>query len=81
MLDNNDNTNIDKCEHSGDHSLPGFVCQRVATPGGMYWHHRGGVCTVTRVVCTYVLASTGSDVVVPRTLYTGAKGKLLDCHK
>ena len=33
MLDNNDNTNIDKCEQSGDHSLPGFVCQRVA--GGL----------------------------------------------
>jgi hypothetical protein len=29
VLDNNDNTNIDKCEQSGDHSLPGFVCQRV----------------------------------------------------
>jgi hypothetical protein len=34
VLDNNDNTNIDKCEQSGDHSLPGFVCQRVATPLG-----------------------------------------------
>ena len=27
------------------------------------------------------LASRGSDVVAPRTLCTGAKGKLLDCHK
>ena len=37
-------------------------------------------CTGTKGVA-FVLASRGPDVMVPRTLYTGAKSKLLDCHK